>query len=417
MGIAGFLVFFMQAGFALVESGFTRSKNTVNILMKNLLDFCLGSMAFWAVGFGIMYGSSQGGFLGTGRWFLSDAVGADGSINNWEYMEWFFQVVFAATSATIVSGAMAERTNFKGYLIYSVVISALIYPIQGHWIWGGGFLAKLGFHDFAGSTVVHSVGGWAALMGAILLGPRLGKFDSKRNPRVIPGHSIPLAVTGVFILWLGWFGFNPGSTLGASTSFARIAVTTNLAACAGGLAAMFFAWAKVKKPDVGLTLNGVLAGLVAITAPCAVVSPGSAIIIGAIAGVLCTLFVDIMERTFKVDDPVGAFAVHGVNGVWGTLAVGLFAADPFASATGVKAGLLFGGGLAQLVSQAIGIGVVAVWTLATTGILFGVLKAAGLLRVSADEEMEGLDAGEHGTHAYHHDDQTGRSIAFAGEGD
>ncbi len=405
MMIAGFLVFFMQAGFAMVEAGFTRAKNACNIIMKNFMDFSAGSLLYWAVGFGLMYGTTKGGWIGTSNFFLSDAV-TDGVINNWSYAEWFFQAVFAATTATIVSGAMAERTNFRAYLIYSVFITAFIYPIQGHWTWqGDGFLTGLGFHDFAGSTVVHSVGGWAALVGAIILGPRTGKFNAEGRPRVIPGHNIVLASLGVFILWLGWFGFNPGSTLGADVSFARIAVTTNLAAAAGGIGAMFFAWMKVKKPDIGLTLNGVLSGLVAITAPCAVVSPGSAVIIGLVAGVLCVLFVEWVERIFKVDDPVGAFTVHGVNGVWGTLAVGLFAQNPYADGS-TSEGLFFGGGMAQLTPQIIGVLVVAAWTIVTSGAVFGALRLAGILRVSEEEEREGLDMGEHGTSAYHLDERS-----------
>jgi Amt family ammonium transporter len=401
LGVAGFLVFFMQAGFAMVEAGFTRAKNTCNILMKNFLDFMIGSIAYWAIGFGVMYGATQAGWLGLGNWFLSDAV-QDGVVDNWVYASWFFQVVFAATAATIVSGAMAERTNFRAYLIYSAVISAVVYPVQGHWIWQGeGWLTKLGMHDFAGSTVVHSVGGWAALMGAVVLGPRRGKFDAQGRPRVIPGHSMPLAALGVFILWLGWFGFNPGSTLGANTSFARIAVTTNLAASAGGVGAMFFAWLTLGKPDYGLTLNGVLSGLVAITAPCAVVSPLSAVIIGLVAGILCVLFVRWIETVFKVDDPVGAVTVHLINGVWGTLAVGLFAQVPFADGDSVKPGLFFGGGVSQLWPQIVGIAAVGAWTVLTSGILFGVLRGVGLLRVSEEEEVEGLDVGEHGTSAYH----------------
>ncbi|GIX07432.1 MAG: ammonium transporter [Candidatus Poribacteria bacterium] len=403
MMVAGFLVMFMQAGFAMVESGFTRAKNTVNILMKNVMDFSVGSILYWAIGFGLMYGASVGGWIGGSRFFLADAVQGE-TINNWEYAEFFFQLVFAATAATIVSGAMAERTQFRAYLIYSAIISGLIYPIQGHWSWGGGWLSNLGFHDFAGSAIVHSVGGWAALMGALIIGPRSGKYDAQGRPRVIPGHNILIAALGVFILWLGWFGFNPGSTLGASPSFARIAVTTNIAAAAGGVSAMFFAWILVKKPDIGLTLNGVLSGLVAITAPCAVVSPGSALIIGIVAGVLCVLFVRWFDTVFKVDDPVGAITVHGINGVWGALAVGLFAQEPFASDGGANPGLFFGGGLSQLLPQIYGVLVIAVWTLVTSGVLFGILRAAGALRVTPEEEVEGLDIGEHGTHAYHLED-------------
>ena len=318
--VAAALVFFMQAGFAMVEAGFTRAKNAINIMMKNLMDFSMGTLAFWAIGFGLMFGASSG-WLGTNGFFLSDfTVGGD----PWVLAFWMFQVVFAATAATIVSGAMAERTKFSRYMIYSVVICGIIYPVFGGWAWGGlfhggGWLEKLGFIDFAGSTVVHSVGGWAALAGAIVLGPRIGKFTKDGKVKPILGHNLPLAALGVFILWLGWFGFNPGSTTAASKDIAMIFVNTNLAAAAGAVLAMFTSWMRIGKPDIGMSLNGALAGLVAITAGCANVTPLSAVIIGAVAGIIVVLAVFFFDK-IKVDDPVGAISVHGVNGAWGTLA-------------------------------------------------------------------------------------------------
>jgi Amt family ammonium transporter len=355
--IAAFLVFFMQAGFAMVEAGFTRAKNATNILMKNLMDFSFGAVAYWAFGFAIMFGADRGGFLGTSGFFLAggDPSTAEGL---WELAFWMFQVVFAATAATIVSGAMAERTKFVAYICYSFVISAVVYPIVGHWIWGGGWLGARGMVDFAGSTVVHSVGGWAGLIGAILLGPRTGKYiraGGRRAVKAIPGHNIPLAALGVFILWFGWFGFNAGSTTaGTNLSIATIAVTTTLAAGGGTIGAMFFSWARFGKPDPSMSLNGALAGLVAITAGCAVVSPGSAILIGLIAGVLVVLSVGFFDKILKVDDPVGAVSVHGVCGAFGTLAVGLFAQPQYGSAAGVGevTGLFFGGGAGLLGVQA-----------------------------------------------------------------
>ena len=323
--VAAALVFFMQAGFAMVEAGFTRAKNAINIMMKNLMDFSMGSLAFWAIGFAFMFGVSKSGWIGTSGFFLSDFTpGGD----PWVLAFWMFQVVFAATAATIVSGAMAERTKFSGYLVYSIFVCAIIYPIFGSWAWGGlfhggGWLEKLGFIDFAGSTVVHSVGGWAALAGTIVLGPRIGKYDKDGNVKPILGHNVPLAALGVFILWLGWFGFNPGSTTAANKDIAMIFVNTNLAAAAGAVLAMITSWIKIGKPDAGMSLNGALAGLVAITSPCASVSPLSAVIIGAIAGIIVVLSVFFFDR-IKVDDPVGAISVHGVNGAWGTLAAGLF---------------------------------------------------------------------------------------------
>jgi Amt family ammonium transporter len=388
--LAGFLVFFMQAGFAMVETGFTRSKNAGNIIMKNTMDFCVGSVLFLLVGFGLMYGEKKFGLFGTTGFLDPTTIDKGYSI--------FFQTVFCATAATIVSGAMAERTKFVSYLIYSAVISLIIYPIVGAWTWGGGWLAELGFHDFAGSTIVHSVGGWCALAGTVILGPRIGKFNKDRSPNAIPGHSITLGSLGVFILWFGWFGFNPGSTLALVPEIGDIAMTTNLAAAAGGISAMFLSWIRFKKPDVGLTLNGVLGGLVAITAGCAVVSNTGALIIGLIAGIIVVYGVTILERVFRVDDPVGAVPVHLMNGVFGTLAVGLFALpDNFG---GSGAGLFYGGGLAQLGVQALGVAAVAAWTLVMGTILFTVIKKTVGLRVSEKEEVAGLDIHEHGSESY-----------------
>jgi Amt family ammonium transporter len=403
--VAAFLVFFMQAGFAMVETGFTRAKNACNIIMKNLMDFAVGSIAFWAVGYGIMFGADRLGLFGADGFFLStgDPSSAGGM---WQLAYWMFQVVFAATAATIVSGAMAERTKFVAYLIYSFVISLVIYPVVGHWIWGGGWLAKLGMIDFAGSTVVHSVGGWSALMGAAILGPRTGKYLANGKGKIskaIPGHNIPLAALGVFILWFGWFGFNPGSTTaGTNLGIALIAVTTNLAAAAGACSSMFTAWIRFKKPDASMTLNGALAGLVAITAPCAVVSPGSAIIIGALAGVLVVLSVEFIDKVLHIDDPVGAVSVHAVNGFFGTLCVGLFAEGKYAAATGLGEvnGLFFGGGLHLLGVQLLGAFSVLAWVGVTTGLLFLVLKYTVGLRTSREEEIRGLDIDEHGMEAY-----------------
>ncbi len=392
--VAAALVFFMQAGFACVECGFTRSKNAINIIMKNLMDFSIGSIVFWAIGFGLMFGVSKSGWIGTSCFFLSDfKPGGD----PWVLAFWMFQCVFAATSATIVSGGMAERTQFKSYFFYSMVICAFIYPVFGSWAWGGlykghGWLEQLGFIDFAGSTVVHSIGGWATLAGAIVLGPRIGKYGKDGKPKAIPGHNIPLAALGVFILWLGWFGFNPGSTTTGNTDIAMIFVNTNLAAAAGAVFAMIVSWIKFGKPEVGMTLNGALAGLVAITAGCANVTPGSSIIIGSIAGILVVLSVLFFDR-IHVDDPVGAVSVHGVCGAWGTLAAGLFNIGGF---TGHIVGV-----------QLLGIGAAFVWSFSTSFILFKVLSATVGLRVPAEEEIEGLDIVEHGGHAYY-DFQTGK---------
>ncbi len=400
--IAAFLVFSMQAGFAMVETGFARAKNAANILMKNLLDFSIGSIAFWLIGFGVMFGADTLGLFGRSGFFLGTGDPSTGD-GLWQFAYWMFQVVFAATAATIVSGAMAERTRFPAYLFYSFFISAFIYPVVGHWIWGGGWLASKGMVDFAGSTVVHSVGGWAGLAGATLLGPRLGKYNKDGSSNAIPGHNIPLAGLGVFILWFGWFGFNPGSTTsGTNLSIATIAVTTNLAAAAGAITAMFTIWAQYGKPDTSMTLNGALAGLVAITAPCASVSPLSAIIIGAVAGVLVVLSVQLIDRVLRVDDPVGAISVHGVCGAWGTLSVGLFAQAAYGESSGVGPvnGLFFGGGLSQLFAQLTGVVSVFIWTFATATLVFYAAKKIVGLRASDEEQLRGLDIGEHGMEAY-----------------
>ncbi|GBE40224.1 MAG TPA: ammonium transporter [Nitrospirae bacterium] len=385
--VAAFMVFFMQAGFAMVEAGFTRAKNAVNIIMKNLMDMSLGAIAYWAIGFALMFGVSKTGWFGTTGFFLSDYV-ADK--DPWTLAFWMFQVVFAATAATIVSGAMAERTKFISYLIYSVVISGLIYPIFGSWAWGSlykgsGWLEGLGFIDFAGSTVVHSVGGWAALAGAIVIGPRIGKYVNGKA-KAIPGHSITIGALGVFILWFGWYGFNAGSTTAANTDTALIAVNTTLAACAGAFGAMVISWIKFKKPDATMTLNGTLAGLVGITAGCANVLPGSAILIGLLAGVIVVFAVIFIDQTLKVDDPVGAISVHGVCGAWGTLAAGLFNA---------------GGVTLKIVGvQLLGIGAAFLWVFPTAFVLFKLIDKTIGLRTSPEEELEGLDIGEHGLVAY-----------------
>ena len=391
--VAAFLVFFMQAGFAMVESGFTRAKNAVNILMKNLMDFSMGSIAYWAIGFAIMFGAGNT-FMGTSGWFVPSDSGVFSSLE-WSsvptHAAWLFQLVFAATAATIVSGAMAERTQFKSYLIYSVFITGIIYPIVGHWIWGGGWLSSMGMSDFAGSTVVHSTGGWLALTGAVVLGPRLGKYDGEGKPRPIAGHNLPLAALGVFILWLGWFGFNPGSQMGADAAeISGIAVTTNLAAAAGAITAMITAWIMLGKPDAGMSLNGALAGLVAITAGCASVSPRDAAIIGAIGGIVVVLSVLMFER-LRIDDPVGAISVHGTCGAVGTILLGLFDSS---------SGVFYGGGFALLGAQIVGVLAVLVWCLVTGFILFSAIKAITGLRVTEEEEQAGLDYEEHGASAY-----------------
>ncbi len=407
-----FLVFFMNLGFAAVESGFCRAKNAVAILAKNFIVFAVSSIAFLVLGFGLMFGDGNA-ILGTqGLFFASgadnspamgDAYKGVYSALNWTgvplWAKFFFQLVFAGTAATIVSGAVAERVKFGSFYVFSFVMVGLIYPTVGHWIWGGGWLAKLGMFDFAGSTVVHSVGGWAALAGAIMLGPRLGKYTKDGRMHPIPGHSIALGTLGVFVLWFGWFGFNPGSTMAADPgAIARIAVATNTAAAAAAISASIGAWILLGKPDLTMVLNGALAGLVAITAPCAFVSIGSSLIIGLVAGVLVVGSVLFFDRV-KVDDPVGAVSVHLVCGVFGTLALGLFAQDQFTPNT-TGNGLFFGGGLKLFMAQLVGVVVVGIFTFVVSMVGWGVIKAAMGIRVSAEEEYEGLDLGEHGISAY-----------------
>ncbi|MBN2190430.1 MAG: ammonium transporter [Candidatus Aureabacteria bacterium] len=392
--IAAFLVFFMQAGFGMVEAGFIRAKNTCNILTKNFLDFCMASIGFFMFGYAIMFGSGND-FIGLKGWFLA---GAESGAAVPMFAFWLFQAAFCGAAATIVAGGMAERMKFAAYLIYSFLISAFIYPIIGHWIWGGGWLAKLNFTDFAGSTVVHAVGGFAALIGTILLKPRIDKFKQDGSPNAIAGHNIPLASLGVFILWFGWFGFNPGSTLsvGDGSLIARVAINTNLAAAAGGITAMITVWKMFGKPDLSMAMNGALAGLVAITAPCAFVEPWAAVLIGAAAGVLVIIGVVLLDK-FGVDDPVGAVPVHGLNGVWGTLAVGLFGRKTLGLAND---GLLYGGGFTQLAVQALGVFSVVLFVVLTMGAVFKLIDMTIGLRVNRDEELKGLDIGEHGMESY-----------------
>lgn len=408
MLLAAMLVFFMQPGFALVEAGFTRSKNTANILMKNLVDFMVGSILFWFIGFGLMFGI--GDVFGTPHLFDLDAM--DNIIQNGLPIEGFliFQTVFCATSATIVSGAMAERTKFSMYLAYTIAISVLIYPISGHWTWGGGWLSNADpnsfmmsvfgytFHDFAGSTVVHSVGGWIALVGAAILGPRLGKYGKDGKSKAIPGHNLTLACLGVFILWFGWFGFNPGSQLAAAgygdqTAISHVFLTTNLAACTGGFLALLVSWIKYGKPSLSLTLNGILAGLVGVTAGCDLVSPMGAALIGAICGTVMIFAVEFIEHRLKIDDPVGASSVHGVCGSLGTILTGLFA---------VEGGTFYGGGFGFLGAQIFGVIIVGGWAALMGYIIFKILDKVHGLRVPARIEEEGLDIYEHGESAYNH---------------
>ena len=404
MLLAAMLVFWMQPGFALCEAGFTRSKNTANILFKNFVDFMLGSVLFFFVGFGFMFGSDGAGFIGAPNWgdlsFYKTDLPVEGFL--------MFETVFCATSATIVSGAMAERTKFSMYIVYSFFISLIIYPVEGHWTWGGGWLCNDAaesfmmttfghvFHDFAGSAIVHSVGGVLALIGAIALGPRRGKYDANGKSRAIPGHSLILAALGVFILWMGWFGFNPGSQLAATGEVNRIAIshvflTTNLAAACGGIATMFVTWMKYGKPSFSLTLNGVLAGLVGITAGCDAVDAWGAIIIGLVCGTVLVYTIEFIDRKLHIDDPVGASSVHGVCGILGTLMTGLFS---------VSEGLFYGHGWGFLGAEAFGILIIDLWAAVTGVILFYSIKKIHGLRVSARIEDEGLDIYEHGETCY-----------------
>lgn len=407
--IAGILVLFMQAGFALVEAGLTRAKNVANIMMKNLMDCMAGTLAFFVIGYSIAYGG-DGKLFGSFSLFLGDPGAYEGGLT--QSTDFFFQVVFAATAATIVSGAMAERTKFKSYFLYSIGITALIYPVVVHWTWGGGWLSTMStpFSDFAGSTIVHSVGGWAALMGALILGPRLGKYGKDGKPRAIPGHSIALTVLGTLILTIGWFGFNPGSELAADLLVMDIALITLLSGCAGALTAMATIWIRTGKPDVGMTCNGLLAGLVSITAGCGALTNGYGILVGAIGGVLVVLSVEFFEKVAKIDDPVGAISVHGVCGAWGTLAIGLFATKDDAFLGRTDAGLFYGGGFDQLITQAIMVVAVFAWVTITAGALFMAIKYTLGLRVTAEEEIEGLDVLEHGSPGYAGDSLAGFDV-------
>lgn len=410
--LAGMLVFFMNLGFASVESGLCRAKNTVTILAKNFVVFAAASIAFLVLGWGLMFGDGNPFFGTEGLWFvggadnspaMGDAYKGVYSSINWTgvplWTKFFFQLVFAGTAATIVSGAVAERIKFGSFYIFSFLMVGLIYPVVGHWIWGGGWLAKLGMFDFAGSTVVHSVGGWAALTGAMVLGPRIGKYSKEGRPLPLPGHSLALATIGVFVLWFGWFGFNPGSTMAADAgAIGRIAVATNTAAAAAAIAASLTAWMLLGKPDLSMILNGALAGLVAITAPCAFVSIPSSLIIGLIAGVLVVLSVLFFDK-IKIDDPVGATSVHLVCGVFGTICVGLFAQDHFTPNT-TGNGLFFGGGAGLLMAQVAGVVGVGAFVFIVSLIFWKIIAATLGIRVSADEEIEGLDIGEHGNVAY-----------------
>ena len=415
VAIAAFLVFFMNAGFCMLETGFCREKNAVNVLAKNLIVFALSTIAFWVIGFGLMF-SDGNGFIGTsGGFFLSGEDNSPAMGNAYQgifdSLKWtgvplsakfLFQLVFAGTAATIVSGAVAERIKFIDFLIFSLLLVGIAYPITGHWIWGGGWLHKIGFHDFAGSTVVHSVGGWSALMGAAFLGPRFGKYQDGQSV-AMPAHNMSIATLGCLILWLGWFGFNPGSIMAANPhAITHIALTTNMAAAVGGVAATITAWLYLGKPDLSMIINGILAGLVAVTASCAYISVGSAFIIGLVAGIIVVFSVPFFDR-IGIDDPVGATSVHLVCGIWGTFAVGLFSVGPNVYSwysTGPAKGLLLGGGLTQVIPQVVGILTVGGMTVLLSSIFWLVLKATIGIRVPAEEEIVGLDIGEHGMEAY-----------------
>ena len=398
--IGAALVFWMQAGFAMVETGFTRAKNAGNIIMKNLMDFCIGTVVFILIGFSLLLGEDMVGLIGKPGFDIFTAY------ESFDWSNFVFNLVFCATTATIVSGAMAERTKFLSYCIYSGVISALIYPIEAHWIWGGGWLSQIGFHDFAGSCAIHMVGGISALVGAKILGPRIGKFNTDKNGKItkvnaFPGHSIPLGALGVFILWLGWYGFN-GAAATSVEQLGSIFVTTTIAPAVATVTCMIFTWLKYGKPDVSMCLNASLAGLVAITAPCDVTDAFGAIVIGAVAGLLVVFGVWLLDYKLRIDDPVGAVAVHMMNGIWGTISVGFFATNTapgysIADASGTElTGLFYGGGLKLLGLQLIGFASVAAWTLVTITIVFLVIKATVGLRASQEEEIVGLDATEHG---------------------
>ncbi|MDB5336787.1 MAG: ammonium transporter, partial [Planctomycetaceae bacterium] len=416
--LTGMLVFFMNLGFATVESGMCRAKNCVNILSKNFIVFAVTSFFFYALGWGLMFGNGTPYFAHDGLFFLQGADNSPAVLADYKgdygglswagvplWAKFFFQLVFAGTAATIVSGAVAERIKYHSFILFSAAMAIFIYPVVGHWVWGGGWLQVMGFADFAGSTQVHSIGGWAALTGAIILGPRIGKYSADGKVNAIPGHSMMAATIGCLILWFGWFGFNPGSTMAlAPEIISRIAVTTNTAGAVATLTATLTAWIILGKPDLGMTLNGCLAGLVAVTAPCAFITVPHSAVIGAIAGVLVVFGVLAFDR-LKVDDPVGATSVHLLNGVFGTLCVGIFSKPEWiveaTANTACKGGLLYGGGIDQLVTQAIGVGACAGYVLVVSAVTWLVLKYTVGIRVSAEEEVDGLDHGEHGNVSYH----------------
>jgi len=402
--LTGLLVFFMNTGFAMLESGLIRAKNTVNVLAKNFIVFAITTLAYWFIGWGLMFGDGNS-FTGlTGLFFVNNGIDEGYSAISWTrvplWAKFFFQLVFAGTAATIVSGVVAERIKFLSFLIFSVLLGILIYPIVGHWIWGGGWLAKIGMFDFAGSTVVHSVGGWSALAGVLLLGPRNGKYKKNGDVNPIPGHNLSLATLGGFILWFGWFGFNPGSTMavGDGKAIAHIFVTTNISAVMAIISSTITSWILQKKPDLTMIINGALAGLVAITAPCAYVTVNASAIIGMMAGILVVISVITFDR-LKIDDPVGALSVHLINGIFGTLSVGLFAKDGI---TGIATGngLFYGGGLKLLIAQLTGIVAVGLYSFLIAMLIWFILKASIGIRVNKEEEVLGLDIGEHGQEAY-----------------
>ena len=393
--LGAFLVFFMQAGFGMVEAGFIRAKNTCNILTKNFLDFCMASLGFFLIGYGLMF-SDGNGFIGLKGWLL---YGLEETVNGLPlYAFWLFQAAFCGAAATIVAGGMAERMKFQAYLIYSFIISAFVYPIVGHWVWRGGWLSNMGFADFAGSTVVHTVGGIAALVGTSILKPREGKYGIDGKPNVLAGHSIPLASLGVFILWFGWFGFNAGSTLGVGdgSSIARIAINTNLAAALGGIAAIATVWKRFGKPDLSMAMNGALAGLVAVTAPCAYIEPWAAMVIGIVAGYIVVRGVELLDK-LHIDDPVGAVPVHGMCGIWGTVCVGIFGKQALGLAND---GFIYSGNATQLGIQIVGSVSTVGFVVVGMSIVFKLIDITIGLRISREEEMRGLDIGEHGMEAY-----------------
>lgn len=391
--VAGGLVFFMQAGFALLEAGLARQKNTINILMKNLMDFGLGTVAYCLVGFGLMYGVDKAGIIGTS--LFVNPLGYDAGETLSTNVFFFFQLVFCAATATIVSGAMAERTKFGSYLLFSFLISAFIYPVSGHWIWGGGWLSQIGFMDFAGSTAVHSAGGWASLMGALIVGPRIGKYTKEGKVNAFPPSNLFMATLGLFILWLGWYGFNPGSELAFNENVLYTAVTTTIAAGVASIVALGISWVRYGKPDLGVCINGTLAGLVAVTAGCKYIDLVGAACIGAIGAVAVVFSVEFFDKVVKIDDPVGAISVHGICGSIGTLCVGLFACRETETM-----GLFYGGGFKLLGIQALGVVSVAAWVLCATGIMFTLIKKTIGLRVTKEEEITGLDVEEHASEAY-----------------